>query len=960
MSQGWLHHGSIGAASLAIADIRTSALLSPKANKASRFSSGSPLPFAEFLVTVTNRHIGAMSEDSPQADNSPEASLRAKGSISGPFAAGGPSPNPRSCVTCRRRKVKCDKRHPCSNCTRAKIECIFPGPGRAPRKSRKPADAELLERLRRLEGVVSSLNAQVEEHEQEAAEREKGSEAGHPECPFSNGKTNPNDASEPRVVLDNSVEGLENRFGRLVVEKGRSRYINNSFWASLNNEVEDLKSVLIEPSDDEDEAHSPNSSNPSSQHQGFVFGYSSSNVDMQTLHPLEMQAHQFWLAFKENVDPLVKVLHIPTFEPVFYNAVAHPDKVPKTLEPLLFAVYYGAVTSTTPEECRERWGEDRTTMLNRYRFGLEQALARANFLYCDEIVILQAFIIFLILLRRNDDARKIWTLTGLVVRIAQTLGIHRDGTHFKLPPFEIESRRRLWWQVCILDARSSEDHGCDPTIVEAQYDTKMPLNVNDDDLHPDMTEFPEERTGFTDMTFCLLRFEVASIFRRILYIPPGPNRCNEFFASLSIAEKEKWITECHQRLEEKYLTNMDMTIPLCWVTATISRLIMSKMWLIVYHPHQRKDGGATLPQETKDKLFITSLENIEYSILLETEARTMKWGWLFRTYVQWHAVAFLLSELCVRTKGEAVERAWRALEATAGRWWFPLNDTSPQRSGRGQGCLWNPLRKLLLKAKAAREREVALDRASMALRDGQMIYPGFSRGMDHNLPPVSIDQPSTENLDRLLRPSAPRLGDSPAMPQSSWPNSPSLPHTHRNFSNGFSAGLGDEPTEAQRSTYAEINGVPRSVASSPGQDFVNLSNFGLDSVLKDVVGGMDMYGNSTYDYPTQREVNAAPGLTNQMASNGFPMSTKPAQANTVNSTATALNAAHGTFGDPMFGNVDFGTMPVPNGQSNGSPMEDGHVDWQVWDDMVAQYGMDVQMANPNTNPASNMGLTNWF
>jgi hypothetical protein len=106
-----------------------------------------------------------------------------------------------------------------------------------------------------------------------------------------------------------------------------------------------------------------------------------------------------------------------------------------------------------------------------------------------------------------------------------------------------------------------------------------------------MTEFPEERQGFTDMTFCLLRFEVANIFRRILYIPPGPTRCNEFFSGLSIADKEKWITECHQRMEEKYLQNMDLSIPLCWVTATISRLIMSKMWLVVYHPHQRKDGG---------------------------------------------------------------------------------------------------------------------------------------------------------------------------------------------------------------------------------------------------------------------------------------------------------------------------------------------------------------------------------
>ena len=71
--------------------------------------------------------------------------------------------NPRSCVTCRRRKVRCDKRNPCSNCVKQGIECIFPGPGRAPRKARKPPDAELLLRLRKLEGVVKSLGAQVDE-----------------------------------------------------------------------------------------------------------------------------------------------------------------------------------------------------------------------------------------------------------------------------------------------------------------------------------------------------------------------------------------------------------------------------------------------------------------------------------------------------------------------------------------------------------------------------------------------------------------------------------------------------------------------------------------------------------------------------------------------------------------------------------------------------------------------------
>lgn len=39
-------------------------------------------------------------------------------------------------------------------------------------------------------------------------------------------------------AVDTSKMGaFENRFGRLVVNEGKSRYINNSFWASLSNEV---------------------------------------------------------------------------------------------------------------------------------------------------------------------------------------------------------------------------------------------------------------------------------------------------------------------------------------------------------------------------------------------------------------------------------------------------------------------------------------------------------------------------------------------------------------------------------------------------------------------------------------------------------------------------------------------------------------------------------------------------
>ncbi|KAK0665003.1 Bikaverin cluster transcription factor bik5 [Lasiodiplodia hormozganensis] len=673
-------------------------------------------------------------------------------------ASGSSALNPRSCVTCRRRKVKCDKKHPCTNCTKARIECIFPAPGRAPRKARKPPDAELLERLRKLEGMVKTLGgAAVEDGNAQPAEEEKAPAPPpppkrEPQVFVGVKKSHDPDSEECAKYRylppeDKTIAGLETRFGRLVVDEGRSRYINSSFWASLNNEVEDIKELLTHDSDEEEDHASPESFT-STAHQGFLFGYSSINVDMLALHPPEKHAHRLWALFKENVDPLVKVLHIPTIEPKIMSAIENRDHIPRSMEALLFAIYYAVITSSSAEHCEDWFGENKTNLLAKYRFGLEQGLARANFLATDEFMVLQAFVIFLICLRRNEPARMIWTLTGLVVRMAQTLGIHRDGSHFGLSPFEIEIRRRLWWQVCILDARASEDHGCDPTIVEASFDTQIPLNVNDSDLYPSMTEFPKERTGCTEMTFCLVRFEVANVYRRIQYVPPGPVRCNRFLSSVPLEQKERWITEVHSKIEEKYLRDCDMTVPLYWVIATVSRLIMSKMWLMIYHPYQRLDGGASLPQETKDKLFVTSLENVEYSILLETEERTQKWGWLFRTYVQWHAIAFLLSELCHRTEGELVARAWRAVEATAARRW---NDLSNDQK---KGCLWRPLRKLVARARAAREAQLAREQKEVlqAQARARQSFPdmsGQALGLDM-LPQITAAQQQPQGLGASL------------------------------------------------------------------------------------------------------------------------------------------------------------------------------------------------------------------
>lgn len=409
-----------------------------------------------------------------------------------------------------------------------------------------------------------------------------------------------------------------------------------------------------------------------------------------------------WQIYGENVEPLVKIFHLPSMCNVLANAACNLDNLNKATEALMFAIYLAAVTSLSPDECRNLLSEDKATALSKYRFATEQALARAGFLNTQERVVLEAFVLFLICVRHQDDTRFVWTLTGLAIRIAQSLGLHLDGTHFGLTPFETEMRRRIWWQVVILDVRAAEDHGTDPSITEQSFDTKLPLNVNDADLDPEALVAPEERIGCTEQTFCLIRYEVSFVMRRLNWNPPGPSKCRQRQLNTSLAEKEELIEKCHKYLEEKYLQYCDMTVPLYWVTATVARLIMSKMWLIVHHPFKREDGGANLPQETKDRLFVTCVEVLEFSRLLETEQSTIKWGWLFRTYVQWHAVAYILSELCARTKGETVDRAWRAIDSVFADWGGVIVASK-------RGMLWKPLRKLMAKARAARMRDLEKD-----------------------------------------------------------------------------------------------------------------------------------------------------------------------------------------------------------------------------------------------------------
>ena len=477
----------------------------------------------------------------------------------------------------------------------------------------------------------------------------------------------------------------------------------------MGDEIEELQDIL-DPSESEGEDYSSPESSQNGSHDGFLFGFYSLAHSLRDYHPPLQKVSTFWDAYKDNVAPLIVILHRPTARNLLIEAARSPESLDKNSEALVFAIYFSAIVSLKPDDCLVQFGEERSLLVKRYRFAVEQALSRANFLNTQSMVLLQAATLFLICIRREDDSKFNWSMDGLIVRLAQGLGIHRDGTNFALKPFETEMRRRLWWHICIMDIRSSEDHGTEPLINESMYDVRLPLNVNDDDLYPEMAEAPREREGCTDVTFCLIRCEITGALRRANYTSPGRQTGPD--CGRSIDRCEKMIQLLSGRIEERYIQYCNMDVPIHWAAATVARLILAKLWLIIHHPMTRRDRQANLPQATRHSLFMTSIEVLEFGRLLETDPKTSRWSWLFRTNTQWHGMAFVLSEICVRPICPITDRAWNAVQGL----YIGLQD---QRTYTKKGMLWRPLEALMKRAAATREKQ----QAELQLKFGCDISP---------------------------------------------------------------------------------------------------------------------------------------------------------------------------------------------------------------------------------------------
>jgi hypothetical protein len=353
----------------------------------------------------------------------------------------------------------------------------------------------------------------------------------------------------------------------------------------------------------------------------------------------------------------------------------------------------------------------------KYRLGLEHALAKADFLNVPDLVLVQAFAIFLCLVRRHDSPRFVWMMTGLVIRMGQALGLHRDGAHFEhLIPYEIEMRRRVWWGLCMLDIRASEDQGTDFTIAPGSFDTKFPLSINDADIEPETTQMPREREHLTDMTIPLVSFEVCKLVRQMMAQSSKED-------APGIEEQSRLLNEIYQKVDRRYLQySVESGNIVYWVQVNVTRLVMAKMTLFIYLPILFSSPSEHFSDQIKTKLLVAAIEVAEYNHALNAEHACRHWRWIYQTYTHWHAIVYLLIEILRRPWSPIVERAWVALHS---QWLIPAQSHMDKNLR-----VWVPLRKLTAKARNHRDAELERLRSNpqaaerLEMEDQRLPIPG--------------------------------------------------------------------------------------------------------------------------------------------------------------------------------------------------------------------------------------------
>ncbi|KXJ88332.1 hypothetical protein Micbo1qcDRAFT_197540 [Microdochium bolleyi] len=555
-----------------------------------------------------------------------------------------------------------------------KADCIFPVSGRVPRRGRlggqavsSQRNAGLLGRLRHLEAIVSELGSQVEvavsapigedrddNGTTSSSYSTRGSQASSAYSQVHDHEANVSknsNASASEVDCEQPVPSIV--IGSLMTQDNGDIIVEDRFWTIFCSEVEQIFDAV------RDHSRPPFFSQHGPEERAHLsyFSYllgraSPDNTTAQIeLYPMPSQLPFIWQTFEERIDPFIKVLHRPSMLELIRSQTGDWSTLETGLGALILAVSFAVITVFKDDEVMRSFGQSKSQLQARYRLGVEQAFQQCGLLTTKDLRIVQAYVIYLNALQHSGEVESAWPLVGVLVRIAVRLQLHQEPGAFPgLGHFEIEMRRRLWWNICLLDTHSGGAQRCSPFLIsQGMFTTHKPSNVDDAAVGLESGNLIEDNKASTDLTTTLTRIEVWTALQQFRSLTSEPTSLESLESLIQHA------SGFSQMYTERISASQK---PLEQYTATMARLSFARIEFFL----RQRAGAVDMQCAETIQAAVLILHD---SFALHHEASWKRWRWLLSRYsTPWIALTVLLKHICKQGNRGDLSTAWSAVQNT--------------------------------------------------------------------------------------------------------------------------------------------------------------------------------------------------------------------------------------------------------------------------------------------------------
>ncbi|KAJ9655678.1 hypothetical protein H2198_005475 [Neophaeococcomyces mojaviensis] len=578
-----------------------------------------------------------------------------------------------SCLECRRRKLKCDKQQPCSNCNKFSRDCMFLAPA---------LDSVSQKKLNEIKEKMGSLERTLEEDVARKRMQEKSSDRRRSSADLpgegSESEEGPVPEDEkgleatPLATVDASYEDDDNDdvldLGFRVGKFRMTERLGGLFRPKLAEEmvftlVRDNKRGTEPEAPLKDDAHTCLDPGPAfiPPGSGFIFGDTGSRRSIVDFLPTKQALDLLIKRYHSNVHFLCRVVHWPSFQiryENFWTSILSGVEPPSSLQAIVFAVSFSAVASMLGKEVSSIFQQSYRKVLNNFQTATEVALGKAQFLRTTRFETLQALIVYLIPMCRGEISRAHSVLVGAAIRLGECFGLHRDPVEtFGHNPIDAHLRRIAWFQLCFLDFRSAESQGPRPSIKREDYDTKLPWNLDDAELMAvpttkrDNIVLQDKEGEWTDTTLSRIRFECNEMHRIV-----WNDRIRLDKKKISLTHCLAKIESFRAAMEEKY-SWLDVSVPIQQYARLLLDMLLLRMHIMILHKFHNATS-TRIPDRLRQIIIQSGTKVSESAMIADTDPKFENFKWYGSALQQWHTAFLLLIEVFVYPNRREADRIW--------------------------------------------------------------------------------------------------------------------------------------------------------------------------------------------------------------------------------------------------------------------------------------------------------------